>query len=476
MSIIKRINMNAENKIRCEQEMADEANMLTTQKEKPCTEIDSTVVYQIEYDIERIIEYTRPTDYFKNHVIFSKVVPSIIEAVGEGSCNLFIELAIYTAFCNEYDINTFWYVMPDYLKRNGQLELEEASLKLLKELRETIKYILKPRRTRPTKSGNEPCISINTTNFTFNLPTATASTIYPNDYYYTKLIDEITRGLNGEYSKAAKLVIVEFIDTYKKYLVDEPQPLKTIYDSIFKKNSSFHSIANTFKLSCEKIYDDKEHPITFSFLIALAKAYGLNIQDSKIKRILDKKYIAIFKDLWWGCELYHKFNMETWENRKFRKHPSTIREMVRIFKETKFLELESDIELNAPENYFQVKGRPTTKNYYDFINSNIANNKRHLNHLIEEITKLFNEKCKGKKDRGNIVGLILEAGERSGLFKEKPSFEKFKAVFNTNNTSGSIIEIRKSAYCECKGKDRSREDEYRTIFREMKKIKENLEK
>ncbi len=59
LSTIKRINMNAENKIKCEQEMADEANMLTTQKEKPCTEIDSTVVYQIEYDIERIIEYAR---------------------------------------------------------------------------------------------------------------------------------------------------------------------------------------------------------------------------------------------------------------------------------------------------------------------------------------------------------------------------------------------------------------------------------
>ena len=51
--------MNAENKIRCEQEMADEVNMLTTQKDKPCTEVDSTVVYRIEYDIERIIEYTR---------------------------------------------------------------------------------------------------------------------------------------------------------------------------------------------------------------------------------------------------------------------------------------------------------------------------------------------------------------------------------------------------------------------------------
>ena len=476
MSIIKRINMNAENKIRCEQEMADEANMLTTQKEKPCTEIDSTVVYQIEYDIERIIEYTRPTDYFKNHVIFSKVVPSIIEAVGEGSCNLFIELAIYTAFCNEYDINTFWYVMPDYLKRNGQLELEEASLKLLKELRETIKYILKPRRTRPTTSGNEPCISINTKNFTFNLPTIAAFTIYPNDYYYTKLIDEITRGLNGEYSKAAKLVIVEFIDTYKKYLVDEPQPFRNIYDVIFEKNRTFHPIAQVFKLSIEKIYDEKDKPITFSFLIALAKAYGLNIQDSKIKKVLDKKFIAIFRDLWWSCELYHKYEIEKWDNHEFRKHPKTISEMVRTFGKAKFLELENDIELTAPQEFFQTKGRPTTKNFYDFINSNIANNNSRLDYLIKEITTLFNEECNGKKDKGNILGLILEASKRLDLFKEKPSYDKFKAAFITNNTSGSIIEIGRSAYFECKEKDRSRDDKYRSIYCKMKEIKDYLEK
>ena len=446
------------------------------EREAKNIEHDSTDFYCIQSEIEQVILESRPIDYFKGHIFFNKTIPVVTQVVGENYSNYFIEVAIYAAKCYSDDITYFASVLQDYWKDNNYGILTEENLYIFKELTEKIKYILKPRIRKRTKSGNEPYISINTTNFTFKLPAATASTIYPNDFYYARLIDDIRRGLHDQHSKAASLIITEFIDTYKKNFGDDTQPLKTIYDSIFKKNKSFHSIANAFNLSSEKIYDEKEHPITFSFLIALAKAYGFNIQNSKIKKVLDKKHITIFRDLWWRCELYHKYDMETWENHKYRKYPNTIREMVSFFKEAKFLELEKDIELITPEDYFQAKGRPTTKNHYDFINSNISNNKRHLNYLIEEITKLFNEKCKGKKDRGNIVGLILEAAKRLDLFKEKPSFEKFEAVFIANNTSGNIIQIGKSAYYECQEKDRSREGEYRPIYCEMKKIKENLEK
>lgn len=444
-------------------------------------EFDSTDFYCMEYEIELVISHSRPVDYFKKHFFFGKVIHIITQSIEENYSHYFIEIAIYAAKCCRYDISSFVKTFQSYWKKSNYGILTDDNIKLLIEL----VYIIKDRHISiRIKNEEPPLLSIETTNFNLRLPFDFANKIFPNDFYYSELIYSKRRLDFGCYNKAAKLIFNEFINIYKNHkdIFCDIQPMKTIYFDILKDVEVFHP-EEGFYVDSQIIYQKKDKPLTASFLIAVAKAYGMNLLDKNISKVIDKDYIAIFKNLWWKCELYYKHDLENWENernnkKKKRKRQAynTISEMLSLFKEVKFLELESDIELNAPEKYFQGKGRPAIKNYYDFINSDIANNDHRLNYLIKEITTLFNKECKGKKDRGNIVGLILEAAKRLDFFKEKPSFEKFKAVFNTNNTSGSIIQIGNSAYCECKKEDRRRDNDYPRIFNKMGTIKESLEK
>lgn len=434
-------------------------------------EIPEEDKYDIEYCFYNIKEHSRPLEYFTNHPFFKFVTPVIKKSVRENITNLLIEIAIY-AYHSGYDKEIFFRYIQEYWKEEGCKVLTEERFNLLAEVLVIIEYVHKPRRK--SKIDNNEFISINSTTFKFKAPKDSIKAIYPNEFYYFERISKIKREISGDYKKAAKLIIPEFIDIYNKEFADE-HPMKTMYDAIFGCNKTFNSFTYTFSISNEKIYQESSNPLTFAFLIALSKAYETSIQDSNVRKVINKEYFTKFRNLWWSCKLYNEHNINSWEYTNYQKGRdiNTMSEAVRLFKELKFLELTKEIELTPQKNYYQAKGRPITTDYDDFINNEIINNDKRLELLVSGITEIY-IRYRKKNHKGEVMSKLLYAAKQVGFFSQKPSFEKFKKVFISNRTCEQKIEIGKSTFASCKQDVDKSSPEYDAIYSEMRKLNKTI--
>ena len=253
---------------------------------------------------------------------------------------------------------------------------------------------------------------INTPTFKFTTTHLTTNNIYPVDYYYLKRLKEVN--LEG----IAKNILNDFISIYKDYK-DDNHPYKSLFDGIFTNNKTFSK--EKFEIDIVNIYRERNNPIGFIYLIALAKASGIEMVNSQIIKIVDTELAKLFRNILWKCEIYNNYNIGQYH--EFRTKAATISTIVDIFSEKYFLLLK-DFNPDPPKKYYVIRQE---KRYDEFINSNIRENGKLLESLKNEIYVLW--KKFGKKSKADTIRYIRDAAIKYKIFEYDPSFNEFNSIF-----------------------------------------------
>lgn len=358
-------------------------------------------------DIEEIIKQPRPIDYFKKHPFFSTITTDVIRIIGEEHANLFIEFAIYAVY-SKYDEDVFIQTLKMFWKKEEISILSKNSMIQLYELVNIISYLR---------------YDINYSNNLFYTPTFKYSTthlntneIYPVDYYYLRRLREIN--LEG----IAQNILNDFISTYKDYKEDK-NPFKTLFDGIIIQNKAFS--INKFDINVVSIYKERSNSIGFVYLIALAKACGIEMENCQIIKIIDIKLAKLFRNILWKCELYNNYKIGEHKLGQPNSNikTATISTIVDNFSEKYFLVLK-DYNPDPPKKYYVIKQE---KRYDEFINLNFRENGEIFESLKNEIFVLW--KKFGKKSKANTIRYIRDAAIKYKIFEYDPSFNEFNSIF-----------------------------------------------
>lgn len=277
-------------------------------------QISEDIKETIKFELDGVMSYARPFEYFKYHPMFSKVVPAAEESVGIESVPIFIELAIYSHFCahalDEYVACVQAYWVDEEI---GDAILDDTSLVKFWELCHVIKWVFIPRRKASKIRVN---VSSDEHNYKYigsyrfeGYPSKEC--VFPNEFYYREKYS-CTKTM-GKYHALSLLVINDMVNSYEVYFDKNPERHSTdIFKSLEPVCSDIDRNGNEFTLTSPYITKYKNSPLTLVFLISLAKASGdMVIANSAILSALPIEYIEAFRDLFWFCDKYLEYNLAT---------------------------------------------------------------------------------------------------------------------------------------------------------------------